>query len=159
MQETWEGAQIARATLDRADHDREWWARFSGWLMAIGISWVVLSVIGVVAFGVLAQVGKDDVRGLITALGGVSGIAAAVLGKSGDTTSGRDSTARSASRVKEWALLLAAPTFVALLLVLLAQGNIMMAKRIQTTLELGPGLRVLVVPALVVMYLAVAGVV
>jgi hypothetical protein len=100
VQETWEGAQLARAMLDRADHDREWWARFSGWLMAIGISWVVLSAIGLLAFETLTRV---DVRGLIVALGGVSGIAAAILGKSGDTKSGHDSSAKSTSRAKEWA--------------------------------------------------------
>jgi Patatin-like phospholipase len=158
MQETWEGAQIARATLDRADHDREWWARFSGWLMAIAICWALLSVIGVLAFDLLRQVGKDDVRGLIAALGGVSGITAAILGKSGDTKSGHDSNDKSTSRVKEWALLLAAPTFVALLLVLLSQANITMARRIVTTLKLGPE-QVFVVPALVLIYLGVAGVV
>jgi hypothetical protein len=158
IQETWEGAQLARATLDRADHDREWWARFSGWLMAIGIAWTVLSAIGVLAFDVLARVRTADLRGLLAALGGVSGIAAALLGKSGDTKSGRDSAAKSTSRLKEWALLLAAPTFVALLLILLSQANIMMARRIVSELELGPG-RVFVVPALVLAYLALAALV
>jgi hypothetical protein len=159
VQETWDGADLARATLDRADHDREWWARFSGWIMAIGVSWIVLSVIGVLAFDLLKQVGKDDWRGLLAALGGVSGITAAILGKSGDTPSGRDSDGKPASRIKQWALLIAAPAFLALLLMLLAQGNIVLARTIIDSMEPRPQLQVLVVPGLVIAYLALASIV
>lgn len=170
MQETWEGAHIARATLDRADHDREWWARFSGWVMAIAIAWALLSAVCLLAFDMLT--GTGPLKGFFTApitrtvldgalgvVGGLSGIAAAVLGKSGDTKSGRDSSAKSASRVKEWALFIAATLFVVLLFIVLAQGNILATRNIVKALDVRPELQILVVPGLVVLYLAVAGVV
>ncbi|MDQ3997836.1 MAG: patatin-like phospholipase family protein [Gemmatimonadota bacterium] len=153
--ETWLGATVARATLDRADHDREWWGRFSGWVMAIAVTWALLSVIGVLAFDVLHRY----LPGILAAVGGASGIAAAILGKSGDTASGRDGSSKSVSRAKQWGLLLAAPTFVVLLLILLAQGNVVLAGAIKTGLRPRPEIQLLVLPGLLVMYVAVAAIV
>ena len=89
------------------DGDREWWARLSGWILAITLGWI--AVTGLCLFGqYLFDKITNAAKPLIAALGGLSGIAAALLG-SRDKTS---STSQSPSLMQRLGLALAAPVFV-----------------------------------------------
>ncbi len=74
-------AGISSHLLKRvSDEDREWWARFSAWTLISAGAWVVFS--SLVLFG---PVGLQQFPTLLGAVGGVSGVLALVLGKSGKT--------------------------------------------------------------------------
>lgn len=90
------------------DGDREWWARLSGWILAIALGWIVVTALclfGQYLFDKIA----DSMKPLVAAAGGISGIAAALLGS-------RDKTATTAttqpSIMQRVGLALAAPIFV-----------------------------------------------
>ncbi|HVY08183.1 MAG TPA: patatin-like phospholipase family protein [Burkholderiales bacterium] len=59
------------------DEDREWWARFGAWILIGMVGWIVLSAIAVFGPPLLLEFPH-----LVTALGGVSGLIAVLLGKS-----------------------------------------------------------------------------
>lgn len=59
------------------DEDREWWARFGAWILIVMVGWVVLSAITLFGPPLLLEFPR-----LISALGGVSGLIAVLLGKS-----------------------------------------------------------------------------
>ncbi|HZP86005.1 MAG TPA: patatin-like phospholipase family protein, partial [Burkholderiales bacterium] len=59
------------------DEDREWWARFGAWILVATLSWVVLSAITLLGPLLLFEWPR-----LLGALGGLSGLAAVLLGKS-----------------------------------------------------------------------------
>jgi hypothetical protein len=63
------------------DADREWLARASGWIVAVTLLWVCLS--GLVLFG--PTLVRDLVFWLLPLLGGASGIASALIGRSTKT--------------------------------------------------------------------------
>lgn len=63
-----------------SDEDREWWARFSAWMLISALAWAVLSAL--VIFGPL---GLLEFPRLVAGVGGVSGLIALVLGKSAKT--------------------------------------------------------------------------
>jgi hypothetical protein len=89
------------------DGDREWWARLSGWILAISIGWLVVS--GLCLFGqFLLDKITDAAKPLVAAAGGISGVAAALLG-SRDRTPANDKKPSILQRV---GLALAAPAFV-----------------------------------------------
>jgi len=68
------------------DEDREWLGRHGGWLFLAAVAWAILS--GLVLFGPLGLLMSPKVLG---ALGGVSGVAAALGGKSAFTSAtGKD---------------------------------------------------------------------
>ncbi|HEY0776907.1 MAG TPA: patatin-like phospholipase family protein, partial [Gemmatirosa sp.] len=108
--------------LDRADHDREWWARLTGWVLALALAWLVVSVVCVLGGHVLDQV-SDYFAGTLATLGGVSGATAALLGRSAATASGRVATSTPTSPVRRIALATAVPLFCVLLVVLVARAN------------------------------------
>ncbi len=62
------------------DEDREWWARFSGWMLISALAWALLSAL--VIFGPL---GLLQFPKLVAAIGGISGLIAIVLGRSAKT--------------------------------------------------------------------------
>ncbi|MBM0103876.1 patatin-like phospholipase family protein [Steroidobacter sp. S1-65] len=90
------------------DGDREWWARLSGWILAVALGWIALT--GLCVFGqFLLDKIMDEAKPLVAAAGGISGVIAALLGS-------RDKTATSAkeepSIMQRVGLALAAPVFV-----------------------------------------------
>jgi hypothetical protein len=89
------------------DGDREWWARLSGWILAVAISWIVVT--GLCLFGqFLLDKITDAAKPLVAAAGGISGVAAALLGSRDKTTSVSDKP----SIMQRVGLSLAAPIFV-----------------------------------------------
>ena len=74
-------AGISSHLLQRvSDEDREWWARFSAWTLISAGAWALFSAL--VLFGPLGLLASPR---LLASIGGISGIVALVLGKSGKT--------------------------------------------------------------------------
>lgn len=90
------------------DGDREWWARLSGWILAIAVGWIVVTTLCLFGQYLFDKI-SNSAKPLIAAAGGISGIAAALLGS-------RDKTATTAtdepSIMQRVGLALAAPIFV-----------------------------------------------
>ncbi|HEX7190005.1 MAG TPA: hypothetical protein VF381_00400, partial [Thermoanaerobaculia bacterium] len=76
---------VGVSSLVNEDYDREWWARSSGWVLFVIAAWPV--VFGVVIFGPMLLFAAPKI---MTALGGVSGIAAVGLGRSSKTTANKE---------------------------------------------------------------------
>lgn len=90
------------------DGDREWWARLSGWILAVAIGWIVIT--GLCLFGqYLLNKITNAAKPLVAAAGGISGIAAALLGSRDKTT---PSATDKPSIMQRVGLALAAPIFV-----------------------------------------------
>jgi hypothetical protein len=89
------------------DGDREWWARLSGWILAIALGWLAVS--GLCLFGqfLLDRI-TDAAKPLVAAAGGISGVAAALLGSRSRTDASNDGP----SLMQKLGLALAAPVFV-----------------------------------------------
>lgn len=115
------------------DADREWWARLSGWVLLVIVSWVVVTAIclfGSYGPEMLDQVfpGKDGQSGgwsgavhwLVGALGAVSGALAAFTGSSGGTPAAPNTpVARPATKI---ILAVAGPLFIVCIIILLSWG-------------------------------------
>jgi hypothetical protein len=59
------------------DEDREWWARFGAWLLIVIVGWMVLAALAVLGPVVLLESPR-----LAAGVGGLSGLLAALVGKS-----------------------------------------------------------------------------
>jgi hypothetical protein len=88
-----------RSYAASGDADREWLGRTAGWFGAIALAWAVLSAIALYGPPLLDYLDRPDVGSslvsyLLSAVGGVSGLVAILLGKS-DKTSGSSAQAAS----------------------------------------------------------------
>jgi hypothetical protein len=102
---------------DDSDSDREWLGRAAGWVSAAAIGWAVTAFLSV-GVGNLVFHNDFDLGRYITALGGVSGIATALIGKSGKTPATSDDNDSSWTAFTFNLLLsIAGPLFVAALIV------------------------------------------
>jgi hypothetical protein len=102
-----------------SDSDREWLGRAAGWISAVAIGWAITAFLSV-GIGNLAYQNSFhyDLGRYITALGGVSGIATALLGMSGKTSATTDDNRQSwTTFVFNLLLSIAGPVFVAALIV------------------------------------------
>ena len=102
-----------------SDSDREWLGRAAGWISAVAIGWAVTAFLSV-GIGNLAYQNSFhyDLGRYITALGGVSGIATALLGMSGKTSATTDDNRQSwTTFVFNLLLSIAGPVFIAALIV------------------------------------------
>jgi hypothetical protein len=102
-----------------SDSDREWLGRAAGWTSAVAIGWAITAFLSV-GIGNLAYQNSFhyDLGRYITALGGVSGIATALLGMSGKTSATTDDNRQSwTTFVFNLLLSIAGPVFVAALIV------------------------------------------
>ena len=112
-----------RWTPGRANADREWWARLSGWVLILLFGWIGTSalVLGGHALGELVH----GVAAVTAAAGvaAVSGLLTALLGASSRTSASANvALARERpSPLREWALRLFAPLTVASLVLVLAE--------------------------------------
>lgn len=104
-----------------SDSDREWLGRAAGWLAAFAIGWAILAFL-VFAGGYYIQDAVNAFHKTIIAVGGISGIVTALLGKSALTPA-----TSSSSEQNSWTALagnvvlaIAGPTFVAVLIVVLS---------------------------------------
>src|SRR5262249_15013107 len=113
---------VAATSRFTTDDDREWWARSGAWILLTLLVWLAFS------FAVLY--GPDlfrDAVAKIAAAGGIAGIVASRLGFSSQTGAGPRSdqpagalSGSMGSRLRSYALKLAAPTFIVLMLLLVA---------------------------------------
>ena len=108
------------------DAEREWWARITGRLLMAAAGWAAVSALVLAGTWLLADDWREEtlaamhrLAGWVAAIGGVAGAISAFLGKSGDTSSGRDG---AGSARKELLLRVGAAVTVACMLVLVAAG-------------------------------------
>jgi len=102
---------------DDSDSDREWLGRAAGWVSAAAIGWAITAFLSV-GVGNLVYHNDFDLGRYITALGGVSGIATAFIGKSGKTSATSDDNDPSwTAFVLNLLVSIAGPVFVAALIV------------------------------------------
>jgi hypothetical protein len=96
------------------DHDREWWGRAGAWVLIVSVFWTGLSALVVFGPGLLSYT-----PAVATSLGGVSGAISLWLGFSSKTTATTKSKPSLMDVVLDRAVRLAAPVFIACLLVLI----------------------------------------
>jgi hypothetical protein len=96
------------------DHDREWWGRAGAWVLIASVSWTGLSALVVFGPGLLSYT-----PGPVTSLGGLSGVISLLLGFSSKTTATTKAKPSLMDVILDRAVRLAAPVFIACLLVLI----------------------------------------
>ncbi len=102
------------------DFDREWWGRAAAWVFIAGIAWIAIT-----AVAIYGPLGLYYAPKTLAAAGGVSGLVATLLGRSGKTAANQkqkeeESTAGKASSAL---MVLAVPIFVVVLLAALSLGT------------------------------------
>src|SRR4029078_12084351 len=96
------------------DHDREWWGRAGAWMLIASIFWMGLNALVIFGPGLLSYMSA-----LITSVGGLSGLISLLLGFSSKTTATAKGKPSMIDVLLDRAVLLAAPVFIACLLVLI----------------------------------------
>ena len=102
-----------------ADEDREWWSRSAAWILIVVAAWCAISA--VVIYGpVMLAYGSW----FLTPVGGLAGIATALLARSSLTSESKAQKDKDgwASKAMDAALAFAAPLFVVILLSALSLG-------------------------------------
>jgi Patatin-like phospholipase len=97
------------------DHDREWWGRAGAWVLIASVTWMGLGALVVFGPGLLSYM-----PALMTSLGGLSGAISLLLGFSSKTSGTTKAKPSMADVVLDRVVRLAAPVFIACLLVLIA---------------------------------------
>ncbi|HTL63054.1 MAG TPA: patatin-like phospholipase family protein [Nitrospira sp.] len=96
------------------DHDREWWGRAGAWMLIASIFWMGLNALVIFGPGLLSYM-----PALITSVGGLSGLISLLLGFSSKTTATAKGKPSMIDVLLDRAVRLAAPVFIACLLVLI----------------------------------------
>jgi hypothetical protein len=106
------------------DYDREWWARAGAWGLIVSVAWIAVS--GIALFGPVALFHAPV---LLASIGGMAGVAAAILGFSASTPANRKQKeeAGMGAKVSNAAISLAVPLFVAFLLSGISLGTTWLA--------------------------------
>jgi hypothetical protein len=100
-----------------SDADREWLARFGAWLLIASVAWSLISAL--VIFGPVMLLGTW--RAIATmSVGTLSGIITLVLGRSSQTAAKNKGADEGGSGLSDLALTLAAPVFLAFILICLS---------------------------------------
>ena len=68
------------------DEDREWWSRLSAWVLIVILGWSIFNVL--VIFGPVALLSAPTI---LSSFGGISGVVAALIGRSSKTPGGEKS--------------------------------------------------------------------
>jgi len=119
--------------------DREWWGRYSGWVLVAMAGWIGVAGVVMVTPALREWVGAGLAKWL-EALGGVSGVVVWLLGQSTRTLSGRRDDQGGGSKVAELALKVAVPLFCVAVAMLLALGTAALGSAIiSPALFTGPG--------------------
>lgn len=105
---------------ERANGEREWWARLSGWLLLLALSWIVVSSLILLGGVVLAKLGAYATASAAGA-GGAAGLLTALLGRSKKSGGDRGEKGGQGSPVVELVLKFAAPITIACIIVLVAK--------------------------------------
>ena len=123
------GSELFLGLMSRWMHDgeREWSARFHGWVLICGLVWLVASALvfgGPAAVAYLIYVASAaGLSGMATALLGGSAMTPGSKGGDKDSSSGASLLGKVAGKAAGAALALAAPIFAASTLVLLATAD------------------------------------
>ncbi len=105
------------------DADREWWARLSGWVLLITVSWTVVTSIclfGNYLPGRYSAPISKAIKATVAALGGITGVIAAFTGKSPKTPATADADVKGDSPLHKLLLAAAAPVFVVCVIILMS---------------------------------------
>ena len=105
------------------DHDREWWGRAGAWMLIASVFWMGLSALVIFGPGLLSYM-----PALATSLGGISGAISLLLGFSSKTKATAKGKPSVMDVVLDRAVRLAAPVFIACLLVLITLLTSMLMK-------------------------------
>jgi len=97
------------------DHDREWWGRAGAWILIAIVTWAGLSALILFGPGLLSYT-----PALVTSVGGLSGAISLLLGFSSKTKATNKAKPSMVDLLLDRAAVLAAPVFIACLLVLIA---------------------------------------
>ncbi|HET7464969.1 MAG TPA: patatin-like phospholipase family protein [Longimicrobium sp.] len=109
--------------------DREWWARYSGWVLVAAVGWLGVSGL-VMATPWVAKAAGAAFTKWLAGVGGVSGAVVWLAGKSSKTLSGRRDDAAGGSKVLELAVRVAAPLFCLVIAMLLALATASVASQV-----------------------------
>jgi hypothetical protein len=105
------------------DADREWWARLSGWVLLIALSWTVVTSVclfGNYLPGRYPGMISKTIKAIVAALGGITGVTAAFTGASAKTPAAANDDAKEGSSIQKWLLAAAAPVFVVCIIILMS---------------------------------------
>ena len=105
------------------DHDREWWGRAGAWVLIASVMWTGLSGLVVFGPGLLSYT-----PALMTSLGGLSGLISLLLGFSSRTKATGKGKSSMIEVVLDRAVRLAAPVFIACLLVMITLFSSLLMK-------------------------------
>lgn len=103
-------------TSDHGDADREWWARWSAWILIVTVAWTLGSAL---VYFAPFLVGETRARTAAHLAAGGLGALTSLLGRSSKTAK----PGEQESAWRRWALALAAPLFCVVLLVVIAAGT------------------------------------
>ncbi|HYI11364.1 MAG TPA: patatin-like phospholipase family protein [Thermoanaerobaculia bacterium] len=117
------------------DYDREWWGRGGAWLIAAAAAWAALAAVTI--FGPVALYNAPVI---LASVGGLSGLAAGLLGFSGTTPANakQKEEAGLTAKASNAGLALAVPLFVLFFLSAIALGTTWLAQEIKPMFELAP---------------------
>jgi patatin-like phospholipase len=100
------------------DFDREWWGRAAAWMFIAGIGWIVVT-----AAAIYGPVGLLYAPRTIAAAGGISGLIATLVGRSGKTGAKKSQEQTTTGTASNALLAVAVPVFVLVLLAALSLGT------------------------------------
>ncbi|HSJ09542.1 MAG TPA: hypothetical protein VK928_06490, partial [Longimicrobiales bacterium] len=109
------------------DAAREWWARYSGYLMTTLAGWLAIGALSIFGWDLAHSALDRWAPHALAGAGGIAGLVAALAGGRGETGTGRSASGGGGSRFQKLALALAAPLFCIALVPLLARGYLVMA--------------------------------
>jgi hypothetical protein len=116
--------------------DREWWARLSGWVLILALSWMGISFLVTVGIHLVTRY-ADKAVAAVGGLTGALGLIAALLGASPRTAPRTGAARTPPSPLRNWGLKLLAPASLLFLVLLLAQLTTWLARQfsIETLLD------------------------
>lgn len=115
------------------DEDREWWARFEGWVFIAIIAWVSLT--SLVIFGPVVLL---ESPAIVAPIGGISGIIALLAGRSSRTSANEEQAGQKgllATVIGNYILPLLAFAFLAIFLICLSLGTTLLLQFISAHLH------------------------
>jgi hypothetical protein len=104
------------------DADREWWARLSGWVLLVTVSWTVVTSIclfGSYLPGIVDGFSKE-IKGIVATLGALSGAIAAFTGSSAKTPAAANVDVQQDSAIHKWVLAAMAPVFTVCVIIVMS---------------------------------------
>jgi hypothetical protein len=100
------------------DEDREWWARWAAWTLIFGVG-----VTGINVIVLLGPILLGEFPRTLTSLGGVAGVLTLLIGRSGASPATQAQVSKAHLNLRNALLVIAAPLFALVLLILLAHAT------------------------------------